>query len=177
MRLFGVWPQQLIGSHVCQRNFRRRSFSDFFNNIGRLRPFPRGYQVSGFHHSSKEGHRVEPHRSHYADLSLFLRIVHFRSFRRAADHLDMTVSALSHRMKALETRLGVRLLNRTSRSVSPTAAGEALARKVAAGLELINAGLDEVQGQVSSSAGSVRINVLRDAVPLLLSPVLPRYAE
>ena len=78
---------------------------------------------------------MELRRSQYADLSLFLRIVQFRSFRRAADHLDVTVSALSHRMKALETRLGVRLLNRTSRSVSPTAAGEALARKVAAGLE------------------------------------------
>ena len=120
---------------------------------------------------------MEPHRGQYADLSLFLRIVQFRSFRRAADHLDMTVSALSHRMKSLETRLGVRLLNRTSRSLSPTAAGEALALKVAAGLELINAGLDEVRAQVSNSAGSVRINVLRDAVPLLLSPVLPGYAE
>ena len=120
---------------------------------------------------------MEPHRSHYADLSVFLMIVQFRSFRRAADHLDMTVSALSHRMKALESRLGVRLLNRTSRSVAPTAAGEALARKVAAGLEVIHAGLDEIRAQVNSSAGSVRINVLRDAVPLLLAPVMPRFTE
>jgi DNA-binding transcriptional LysR family regulator len=120
---------------------------------------------------------MEPHRSHYADLSVFLMIVQFRSFRRTADHLDMTASALSHRMKALESRLGVRLLNRTSRSVAPTAAGEALAQKVAAGLEVINAGLDEIRAQVNSSAGSVRINVLRDAVPLLLAPIMPRFTE
>ena len=120
---------------------------------------------------------MEPHRSHYADLSVFLMIVQFRSFRRAADHLNMTVSALSHRMKALESRLGVRLLNRTSRSVAPTAAGEALAQKVAAGLEVIDAGLDEIRAQVDASAGSVRINVLRDAVPLLLAPVMPRFTE
>ncbi|MDR3494714.1 MAG: LysR family transcriptional regulator [Ancalomicrobiaceae bacterium] len=120
---------------------------------------------------------MEPHRSHYADLSLFLLIVQFRSFRRAADHLDITVSAMSHRMKALETRLGVRLLNRTSRSVAPTAAGEALAQKVAAGLELIDAGLDDIRAQVNSSAGGVRINVMRDAVPLLLAPVMSRFTE
>jgi DNA-binding transcriptional LysR family regulator len=58
-------------------------------------------------------------RSQLSDLSIFLLIVKHRSFRKAADHLDVTVSALSHRMKSLEERLGVRLLNRTSRSVAP----------------------------------------------------------
>lgn len=116
-------------------------------------------------------------RHHLPDLSIFLLIVQFRSFRKAADHLDVTVSAVSHRMKALEAHLGVRLLNRTSRSVAPTAAGEALAQKIAAGLDLIDAGLEELQGQFHGIAGSVRLNVLRDAVPLLLDRALPVFVE
>ena len=112
-------------------------------------------------------------RNDLSDLSVFLLIVRYRSFRKAADQLDLSVSALSHRMKALEARLGVRLLNRTSRSVAPTAAGAVLADKVAAGLDIINGGIEELQGQFSGIAGSVRINVLKDAVPLLLQSVLP----
>jgi DNA-binding transcriptional LysR family regulator len=72
-------------------------------------------------------------RTEVYELSIFLAIVQHRSFRKAADHLDVTASALSHSMRALETRLGVRLLNRTSRSVAPTAAGKALAEKISAG--------------------------------------------
>lgn len=116
-------------------------------------------------------------RNDLSDLSVFLLIVRYRSFRKAADQLDLSVSALSHRMKALEARLGVRLLNRTSRSVAPTAAGAVLADKVAAGLDIINGGIEELQGQFSGIAGSVRINVLKDAVPLLLQSVLPVFRE
>jgi DNA-binding transcriptional LysR family regulator len=116
-------------------------------------------------------------RSQLSDLSIFLVIVQYRSFRKAADHLDVTVSALSHRMKTLEARLGVRLLNRTSRSVAPTAAGEALAEKIAAGLDLINSGLEELQAQSNGVVGSVRVNALRDAVPLLLNAALPIFAQ
>jgi DNA-binding transcriptional LysR family regulator len=116
-------------------------------------------------------------RNELSDLAVFLQIVRSRSFRKAADQLEISVSALSHRMKALEGRLGVWLLNRTSRSVSPTAAGSALAEKVAAGLDLITSGLEELQGRFSGIAGSVRINVLRDAVDLLLTPVLPLFRE
>lgn len=116
-------------------------------------------------------------RSDLADLSVFLLIARLRSFRKAADQLDVSVSALSHRMKALETRLGVRLLNRTSRSVSPTAAGSALAVKVAAGLDLIHSGLEDLQGRFNGIAGSVRINVLRDAVHLVIAPALPLFRE
>jgi DNA-binding transcriptional LysR family regulator len=116
-------------------------------------------------------------RNELSDLAVFIQIVQKRSFRKAADQLDISVSALSHRMKALEGRLGVRLLNRTSRSVSPTAAGSALAEKVAAGLDLIESGLEELQGRFSGISGSVRINVLRDAVVLLLGPALPLFRE
>lgn len=116
-------------------------------------------------------------RGEIHELSIFLVIVQYRSFRKAADHLELTASALSHSMRALEARLGVRLLNRTSRSVAPTAAGKALAEKISAGLDLINSGLDELNGHHRGAAGSVRINVLRDAASLLLKPVLPVFLQ
>lgn len=116
-------------------------------------------------------------RNHLSDLTVFLLVVRLKSFRKAADQLDVTVSAVSHRLKALETRLGVRLLNRTSRSVAPTAAGLALAARVAAGLDQITLGIEEVQHQAGAASGSIRINVLRDCVPLVLTPVLPKFAE
>ncbi|MDB5525787.1 MAG: putative LysR family transcriptional regulator [Rhizobium sp.] len=116
-------------------------------------------------------------RAEMYDLSIFLVIVQHRSFRKAADQLGVSASALSHRIKALEGRLGVRLLNRTSRSVAPTAAGRALAEKIAAGLDLINSGLEELHGYHLGAIGSVRINVLRDAVSLLLKPALPVFLQ
>ncbi len=91
-------------------------------------------------------------RNEIHELSIFLAIVQYRSFRKAADHLEVTASALSHSMKALEQRLGVRLLNRTSRSVAPTAAGTALAEKISAGLELINSGLEDLNGHYQAGA-------------------------
>ena len=111
------------------------------------------------------------------DLTVFLAIVRYRSFRKAADQMDVTASALSHRIRRLEERLGVRLLNRTSRSVVPTAAGMALSQKIAAGLDLIELGLDDLRGLSSGAAGSVRINVSHDAATLLLCPILPIFAE
>ena len=116
-------------------------------------------------------------RAEVYDLSVFLLIVQYRSFRKAADNLGVTASALSHRIRGLEERLGVRLLNRTSRSVAPTVAGSALAEKVSAGLDLINSGLEELQGHHEGTAGSVRLNVLRDASTLLLRPALPVFLQ
>lgn len=98
-----------------------------------------------------ERFNMASNRNELSDLAVFLTILRHRSFRKAADQLDVSVSALSHRMKALEARLGVRLLNRTSRSVSPTAAGAALAEKVPAGLDLISSGLEDLQGRFSGS--------------------------
>ncbi|WP_163873393.1 LysR family transcriptional regulator [Rhizobium laguerreae] len=116
-------------------------------------------------------------RNEIHELSIFLAIVQYRSFRKAADHLEVTASALSHSMKALEQRLGVRLLNRTSRSVAPTAAGTALAEKISAGLELINSGLEDLNGHYQAGAGSIRINVLKDAAVLLLRPAVPVFQQ
>ena len=111
------------------------------------------------------------------DLSVFLAIVRHRSFHKAAEVMDVTASALSHRIRRLEERLGVRLLNRTSRSVVPTAAGIALSEKIAAGLDLIESGLDDMHSLNRGAAGSVRINVMHDAATLLICPILPIFAE
>ena len=111
------------------------------------------------------------------DLSVFLAIVRHRSFHKAAEVMDVTASALSHRIRRLEERLGVRLLNRTSRSVVPTAAGIALSEKIAAGLDLIESGLDDLHSLNRGAAGSVRINVMHDAATLLICPILPIFAE
>ncbi len=111
------------------------------------------------------------------ELTVFQAIVRYRSFRKAADLMGVTASALSHRIRRLEERLGVRLLNRTSRSVVPTAAGIALSEKIAAGLTLIESGLDDLYGLKSGATGSVRINVLHDAATLLICPILPIFTE
>lgn len=69
-------------------------------------------------------------RADVADLIYFMAIARHRSFSRAAIELGVSASALSHALKGLETRLGVRLLNRTTKSVTPTAAGEELVQSV-----------------------------------------------
>jgi DNA-binding transcriptional LysR family regulator len=76
-------------------------------------------------------------RADLADFASFLTIAKYRSFRRAAGELGISASALSHAMRSLETRTGVRLLNRTNRSVTLTAAGEELHAKLTEPFEAI----------------------------------------
>ncbi len=83
-------------------------------------------------------------RSELADLNVFMTIVRRRSFRHSAQELGVSTSALSHSMRNLEARLGVKLLNRTSRSVVPTDAGSALAAKLEDGFQLIGEALGEL---------------------------------
>ncbi len=116
-------------------------------------------------------------RSELADLNVFMTIVRRRSFRQSAIELGVTTSALSHSMKNLESRLGVKLLNRTSRSVVPTLAGAALADKLEQGFQTIGDALGELDNHRGSPVGRLRINVPRDAARLLIGPVLPRFVE
>lgn len=116
-----------------------------------------------------------PSRSELADLNVFLTIVRRRSFRLAALDLGLTTSAVSHAMRKLEARLEVRLLHRTSRSVSVTAAGEDLAEALARGFDTIGAALDALDSHRSEPVGRLRINVPRDASLLLVSPALPDF--
>ena len=115
-------------------------------------------------------------RSDLADLSLFTTLVRRRSFKAAAAELGLTTSAASHALRRLEDRLGVRLVNRTSRSVAPTPAGLALAVELEAGFGSIEAAVGRLGEAAASRFGSLRLNVPRDASFLLIGPALPAFA-
>jgi DNA-binding transcriptional LysR family regulator len=114
-------------------------------------------------------------RSELADLNVFMAVARRQSFRQAAIELGLTTSALSHSIKNLETRLGVKLLNRSNRSVVPTEAGSALADKLERGFQAIGDALGELDVYRGSPAGRLRLNVPRDASRLLLGPILRDY--
>ena len=116
-------------------------------------------------------------RADLADFLYFLAIAKHRSFRRAAAEMAVTTSALSHAITALEARRGVRLLNRTTRSVTLTAAGEDLRASIEGPLAAVGEAAENLDRLRDTPAGRVRINVLEDAVPLLLDPVMPIFVE
>lgn len=116
-------------------------------------------------------------RSDLADFAYFLAIARHGGFRRAAESMGVTTSALSHAITALEGRRGVRLLNRTTRSVTLTAAGEELRATIEAPMQAIGAAADTLDRYRDAPAGRVRINVLEDAVGLLLEPVMPTFVD
>ena len=112
-----------------------------------------------------------------ADLQSFAAVARLRSFRRAAVELGVSPSALSHALRGLETRLGVRLLNRTTRSVAPTEAGERLLNRLAPALQDIHGALDEVNAFRDSPLGTLRINAPRAACELVLAPLVSRFIK
>lgn len=114
-------------------------------------------------------------RHDLADLSAFAAICRRGSFRLAASELGVSTSALSHALRNLEGRLGVKLLNRTTRSVAPTEAGSKLAAQLDQSFGEIGEALSELGQYRAGPLGGLRINVPRDAARLLLSPVLARY--
>lgn len=109
-----------------------------------------------------------------SDLSAFAAIAQERSFRRAAVRLGVTPSTLSHAMRELEAQVGIRLLNRTTRNVSPTQAGEHLLSRLHPALTDIAAALDSLNAYRDKPQGTVRINAPRTAIDLVLAP---RFAE
>ncbi|WP_349999118.1 LysR family transcriptional regulator [Stenotrophomonas lacuserhaii] len=120
-------------------------------------------------------------RENYNDLIAFITVARERSFTRAASLLGVSQSALSHSLRAFENRLGVRLLARTTRSVSPTDAGERLLRSVAPQIEEIEVELATVREQQDKPAGSLRITTAEHAAETILWPklkhVLPAHPE
>lgn len=111
------------------------------------------------------------------ELSAFAAVAHHRSFRQAADALGTSRSALSHTLIGLEQTLGVRLLNRTTRSVSPTEAGGELLRRLVPVLQNLDEALDVVTGDAGSVGGTLRINCGTAAAELLLRTAVPTFAE
>ncbi|ATC30902.1 LysR family transcriptional regulator [Caulobacter vibrioides] len=116
-------------------------------------------------------------RSDLADLSAFLEIARHRSFRRAGLELGISASALSHALRGLEERLGVRLLNRTSRSVTLTAAGEALRQAIEGPFDEIGQGLDGINRFRDAPMGRVRINIPTEAAVHLVGPVMAEFLK
>ena len=110
-------------------------------------------------------------------LAAFAAVAEERSFTRAAARLRISQSALSHSVRGLEKRLGVQLLARTTRSVAPTAAGEAVLREVQPALERISRSLTEAQQQRDRPAGRLRLLVSRSAAQVVLMPKLLEFTR
>src|SRR6201995_1722239 len=111
------------------------------------------------------------------DLAAFAVVAEERSFTRAAARLGFSQSALSHSMRGLEKRLGLQLLARTTRSVSPTAAGAALLRDLAPALERIERAVAETRKQRETPSGRIRIIIPRTATQMVLLPKLAQFTR
>ena len=109
------------------------------------------------------------------DLAALAVIASHRSFRRAADELSVSPSTLSHMVRALEHRLGLRLLHRTTRSVAPTEAGARLLDRLGPLLAAFDGALGEVAAGRDAPAGTLRINTSESAAQLLLERVVPTF--
>ena len=101
-------------------------------------------------------------------LDTFVAVAREGNLTRAAKARHLTVSALSHRLRRMEAELGVRLLNRSTRSVAPTEAGERLLARLGPALADIEAGLTEVAEFRERPAGRLRLNVPRSAARLAI---------
>jgi len=113
-------------------------------------------------------------REELADLAAFLAVAEARSFTRAAARLGSSQSALSHTVRKLEERLGVRLLARTTRTVAPTEAGERLMETLRPAIDEIAQRLEAITALRDKPAGTIRITTSRGAAEHILWPALAR---
>jgi DNA-binding transcriptional LysR family regulator len=111
------------------------------------------------------------------ELATFAVVASERSFTRAAAKLGVSQSALSHAIRALEQRLELRLLARTTKSVAPTAAGAALLQDLAPALEQIDRALNKVRSIRHRPAGRLRLVISRSAAVMVLMPKLAAFAD
>ena len=114
-------------------------------------------------------------RGDLSDLAAFVVVAEQGSFTRAAAELGISQSGLSHAMKALEERLGVRLLARTTRSVSTTEAGETLLRSLRPALSEIATSVGLASALGGTPSGTIRLTATKHAVSSVLMPVVPRF--
>ena len=113
----------------------------------------------------------------YAQLAAFMAVARERSFRRAARQLGLSPSAVSRTIRSLEERLGARLLNRTTRSVAPTEAGDALFKRLDPAIAEMDRAVREIGTEVSRPKGVVRVNLPRIAARLVAKPMLADFGE
>jgi DNA-binding transcriptional LysR family regulator len=113
--------------------------------------------------------------SEFAELTAFVAVARHQSFSRAAAHLRISPSALSQTIRQLEERLGARLLNRTTRSVALSKAGERLLARVLPSMSELDAAVAEVRESRDVPSGSLRINAPRFVATKRLAPLLGRF--
>ena len=111
------------------------------------------------------------------DLDAFTTVARYRSFRGAAVRRGVSASTLSEAVRRLERRLGLRLLNRTTRSVTPTEAGKRLLERLVPALGEVTAALDEVNSFRDSPTGTLRLNVPTIVARLVLPPIVEGFLQ
>jgi DNA-binding transcriptional LysR family regulator len=114
-------------------------------------------------------------RNHLADLTAFVAVADRLSFRAAASQLGVTPSALSHAMRQLEERLGVRLLHRTTRSVSLTDAGRRLLDRLRPAIDQIAGALENLNQERQRPMGRLRIYAVHTAAVAIIAPIWWRF--
>ena len=113
--------------------------------------------------------------SDFAELKAFVAVVERQSFARAAEHLGLSPSALSQTIRQLEGRIGTRLLNRTTRSVAPSASGELLYKRIAPLFREMAVAVAEAGEATGQMSGTLRINTLGIAARTIIAPRLSRF--
>ena len=111
----------------------------------------------------------------FSELAAFAAVAEQRGFAKAAVRLGVSKSSLSHALRSLEERLGVRLLNRTTRSVAPTEAGERLLARLRPAMDDLDAALEAVNAFRDRPAGRLRLTVAPPAIDMVIAPALPRF--
>jgi DNA-binding transcriptional LysR family regulator len=112
-----------------------------------------------------------------SDIALFIEVVHGKSFTKAAERLDMPASTLSRRVSALETTIGFRLLNRTTRKVEVTEEGAAYFRRCKHLVEEATLAHEEISETIHVASGVLRLACTPDFANLYLAPVLTRFSK
>ncbi|MCF2521466.1 LysR family transcriptional regulator [Bradyrhizobium sp. G127] len=111
------------------------------------------------------------------DLEAFVAVARTLNFRRAAVEQRVSVSSLSQRLRDMEERLGVRLMNRTTRSVALTEAGELLLARIAPAMHDVGEALDQVRGLRGVPSGRLRINAPLPAIDLVIQPMVVPFLK
>lgn len=113
----------------------------------------------------------------FGELAAFVAIAEEGSFRRAAARLNLTPSTLSHALRSLEDKLGVRLVNRTTRTVALTEAGQALLKQIGPAFATIETAVKTINGFRDHPAGVIRLNVPRLVAARVLAPKFRAFTE
>jgi DNA-binding transcriptional LysR family regulator len=113
--------------------------------------------------------------NHFSKLSAFVAVAEHRHFSKAAAHLGISPSTLTKAIRALEEHLGVRLLNRTTRSVSLTAAGEQLLHHMQPVMGAIDDALDAMNSFRDNPRGTLRLSIVRAAAISIIAPLVPEF--